>query len=71
MGYGVRLCGPNLEMVTVTCLMGMSQILTAVFALAAIVVAYHLGLQQGLSLNAEASTAQREDPSDPRACRAH
>jgi hypothetical protein len=47
--------------------MGMSQLLTALFTAAAIVVAYRLGLQEGLSLTAETTAAQRGDPADPRA----
>jgi hypothetical protein len=49
--------------------MGMSQLLTAVFTVAAIFVAYRLGLQEGLSLRAEATTAPSGDLSNPRAYR--
>jgi hypothetical protein len=71
-GYDVDGVARTLKVETpVACSMGMSELLTAVFAAAAIVVAYHLGLQEGLSLSAEPNTAQREDPSDPLACREH
>jgi len=51
--------------------MGMSQLLTALFTVAAIFVAYRLGLQEGLSLSAETTTAHPRNPSHARAYREH
>lgn len=45
--------------------MAMSHLLTALFVVAAILVAYRIGVQEGLSFSAEGTTVRRGDRSGP------
>lgn len=51
--------------------MGLSQLFTALFAVAAIVVAYRLGYMEGSRSTLRHATEERGDPSDLRAYREH